>query len=134
MKKWTPILWFKFRVKDGVTWKVYLVSRDGCEEMEDYESTTGERIAGLTHADGHTIFIDAGSELWDQADTVLHELIHVCFGGEETLPISMEIEEECVRHITPTLLHLVRKLGFRMPKRPQGYVALARHARRFNQR
>jgi hypothetical protein len=128
-KNLAPIVWFRFRGHGEVVWTVYLTARDISPEFEEFEQRTGDAASGFTLWERPEILIDAGSDTWDQEDTVLHEMCHVALRAAK---ISLFIEEEFISFLTPKLLPILRQEGLKIPKRPPGYLALARHARRVN--
>lgn len=116
----TPLFWFAVRDKEGRQWSVYL----SCKEISP-ELTANE---GIIWRSERVILINVVSPHYEQADTLLHELCHASL---EDADLPDQTEEHVVASMTPPLLCMLQRITkLKWPKRPAGYHALARYARR----
>lgn len=123
-KEWQPLLWFSFRDALGWRWRVYFVSYDIAPE--DFE-----QCSGMALMSDRKIYIHAGDPIPRQNATLVHELTHVAVNnGCGSAP--SRYEEDTVESSCGPLAHILPQLGLKIPPRPIGYDALARHAKRIH--
>jgi hypothetical protein len=112
-----PLVWFDFEDHAGTRWKVAL----SCE----HDSPALEECHGLAYFESSAVLIDVDQSRDEQDAIVLHELLHVAYGGAKDNPG----EEAFVKRAAPRLLKILRQFGFKLPRRPRGVGELERRVR-----
>lgn len=130
-----PLLWFTFRSDDGPPWEVYLATEKGCPAIVSRHGVTDREnrhiILSLHHPE-------------ELEQTFCHEVFgHVVMTGINREPavrvgqirvhVHHRTEERIVRLTEPRVHTITRELGWRLPRKPRGYMALLRKADRLNE-
>lgn len=93
---------------------------------------SGREIAGVTLYDYRVVLVDAGYARAVQDETLFHEHHHVA-AGPFPARLKLSEEERAVRAISPNLWTMMRRYGFRWPRRPARYGALEKLARAYHE-
>lgn len=71
----------------------------------------GDQLLGITLNDDKVVKIGNIENKQVERETVLHELLHVCF--EDSVIISDDKQEEVIRHISPRLMDILSQQHIR---------------------
>lgn len=116
-----PLLWFRFHVREGARWSVYLTTQALTRQLHD--GAAGEPAAGLTWHARRLIYIDLEqpeAELWE---TLVHELLHVAC---DPLGLRPSWEEDVVGCAAYELTPVLRAVLPEWPAIPARALAMVR--------
>lgn len=114
------LYWFSLKDINGRVVKVYLAHDGTCPEM------TG--IRGLCYYESRHVILHAGFNRKTMFNTLVHELLHLCYGG---LLKPGKRQEECVGYLENPMAHFMWKIGARLPSFPIGFKELAKEAKKY---
>lgn len=116
-----PLLWFRFHVRGGKRWSVYLTTHALTRQLHD--AAAGEPAAGLTLYARRLIYVDLEQtepELWE---TLVHELLHVAV---DPLGLRPSWEEDVVGCGAYELTPILRAVLPEWPAIPARALAVVR--------
>lgn len=123
---WSSLYWCEVPIKGHPSISVFLASDDTHDKLGLTESDGGN-IVGYCDRKNWAIWIWAGSDKRELADTLLHEVFHATQTFDHDL--NCKEEEKAILAIIPKVLDSLKSMGWAIPQLPDGWRSLAAHAR-----